>query len=114
MRSYDKKKHIKKANILLESRLNESETYFETLSAVLDMVRLKANKLGYTLDEDELFTQFGTGGISYGQNKGANISLLKDGQPIVGRSGKPLNRALHVSIYRMDSGRYELTVYKTW
>ena len=91
-----------------------SDTYFETLSAVLDYVRQLAAKYGYTLDDDAVFTQFGTGGISYGQTKSANIPLLKDGQPILSKSGKPLNRALRVSIYRMDSGKYELTAYKTW
>ena len=27
---------------------------------------------------------------------------------------KPLNRAVNIVIYRMDSGRYELTFYKTF
>ena len=70
--------------------------------------------MGYELDEDDVNFQFGTGGISYGQTKSATIPLLKDGEPIMGKSGKPLNRAIRVSIYRMDSGRYELTAYKTF
>mgnify|MGYP003650346788 FL=1 len=91
-----------------------SDTYFNTLSATLDYVRQLSAKYGYTVDEDDMNFQFGTGGISYGQTKSANIALLKDGQPILSKSGKPLNRALRVSIYRMDSGKYELTAYKTW
>ena len=98
-----------------EGVLNEgSDTYFETLSAALDHVRRMAEKMGYELDEDAVHFQFGTGGISYGQTKSATIPLLKDGEPIMGKSGKPLNRAISVSIYRMDSGRYELTAYKTF
>lgn len=96
----------------MENRVND--TYFKTLSGALDYVRYEAEKLGYTVDEDSMFTNFGTGGISYGQTKRANIDLLKDGQPIVSKSGKPLNRSLIVVIYRMDSGTYELTCYKSW
>lgn len=61
-----------------------------------------------------MWTNFGTGGIPYGETKSATIRLLKDGQPILGKSGKALNRSVHISIFRMESGRYELTVYKTW
>lgn len=92
----------------------DSDTYFETLSATLDHVREMAKEMGYELDEDAVHFQFGTGGIPYGQTKSATIPLLKDGEPIMGKSGKPLNRAIRVSIYRMDSGRYELTAYKTF
>jgi len=107
---YNKIKRVGEASLLKEN----SDTYFETLSATLDYVRQLANQYGYELDEDDVHFQFGTGGISYGQAKSANIQLLKNGEPIVGKSGKPLNRAIRVSIYRMDSGRYELTAYKTW
>jgi hypothetical protein len=91
-----------------------SDTYFETLSQALDAVRTKAEKIGYTVDEEEMWSVFGTGGITYETTKDGTISLLKDDQPILSKSGKPLNRALHVSIYRMSSGLYELTCYKTW
>ena len=97
-------------NIVTEN----SDTYFKTLSETLDYVRGVAEKMGYTIDEDEMFTQFGTGGVSYGQTKRAHIPLLKDGKPILGKSGKPLGRGLNVIIYRMDSGSYELTLYKSW
>lgn len=93
---------------------SSDDTYFETLSSTLDKVRGTAEQLGYTLDEEEVNLQFGSGGISYEQTKQATIPLLKNGQPIVGKSGKPLNRSLRVAIYRMSSGMYELTCYKTW
>jgi len=102
---------------LLESKgllKEDSDTYFETLSATLDHVREMAKEMGYELDEDEVNFQFGTGGIPYEKTKSATIPLLKDGEPIMGKSGKPLNRAISVSIYRMGSGRYELTAYKTF
>jgi len=118
MRRHDKKIHMEKVNILFEQRINEIDlddnVYFETLSAALDEVRRKAETLGYELDEDAVHFQFGTGGISYGITKSATIDLLKNGEPILSKSGKPMNRALRVVIYRMSSGRYELVVYKTW
>ena len=94
--------------------LNENDTYFETLSQALDVVRDKAVSLGYEVNEEDMFSNFGTGGISYETTKSANIELLKDGEPILSKSGRPINRALSVSIYRMPSGKYELTLYKTW
>ena len=99
-----------------ESKINEnsSDTYFETLSGTLDYVREQVLKMGYTLDEDDVHFKFGTGGISYGQTKSAVIPLLKNGEPILSKNGKPLNRGVNIVIYRMDSGRYELTFYKTF
>jgi hypothetical protein len=92
----------------------DTDTYFDTLSQALDAVRDKAEKAGYTVDEEEMWRRFGTGGVPYETTKDGTISLLKDGKPILNKRGKPLNRAIHVSIYRMPSGSYELTCYKTW
>jgi len=111
---FEKLTGLKKESINVDVLKEDSDTYFETLSATLDHVREMAKEMGYELDEDDVNFQFGTGGISYGQTKSATIPLLKDGEPIMGKSGKPLNRAIRVSIYRMDSGRYELTAYKTF
>lgn len=107
---------IKQVLRLLEkSILKESEdTYFPTLSATLDRVREQARELGYEVNEDDMWSSFGTGGIRYGETKRANIGLLRNGEEILGKRGKPLNRAIVVSIYRMDGGTYELTAYKTF
>ncbi len=80
-----------------------SDTYFPTLSAALDKVRENVEKRGFTVDEDAIFNQFGTGGVNYGETKRANIPLLKD--------GRPSRRNVTIAIYRMDSGTYELTAY---
>lgn len=122
MRKKDKLERIIKVNLLTENRyvvtkiLNESnsDTYFETLSGLLDFLRNKYNVGEYSLSENDLMSNFGTGGVSYGTTKKGNIDILKNGEPILGSSGKPLNRSIIVSIYRMDSGRYELTDYKSW
>lgn len=122
MRRFDKVENIRKANLLAEQRhleskgliIENSDTYFETLSAALDAVRAKAEKLGLEANEDDIFLNFGTGGISYETTKSANISLLQNGKPILDKRGREANRYLHVSIYRMPSGKYELTMYKTF
>ena len=125
MRRFDKKKQMANANLLIEQRYlktkgliseisENNDTYFESLSETLDAVRRKATSMGLEVDDEEIWTNFGTGGISYGSTKSATIPLLKDGKPILDRRGKVANRAIRVSIYRMDSGRYELTMYKTW
>ena len=91
----------------LETEITEvtnNDTYFETLSAALDAVRERVAKKGYTVDEDDMFAQFGTGGIGYGQTKRATIPLLKNGIP-------DKRRSVTIAIYRMDSGMYELTAY---
>jgi hypothetical protein len=126
MRRFDKNDNIRKANLLSEQRyltdrgfINEdgngnNDTYFETLSEVLDAVRQKAAQLGFEVDEQTIWTNFGTGGISYETEKSANIPLLQNGEPILDKRGNEANRYIRVSIYRMPSGRYELTMYKTW
>jgi len=122
MRRFDKDKNIEKANILTEQRYIESkgllkensDTYFESLAETLDAVRDKATSMGLELDEEDIWAHFGTGGIPYGSTKSATIPLLKDNNPILNKRGKVANMAIRVSIYRMDSGRYELTQYKTW
>jgi hypothetical protein len=82
----------------------QNDTYFETLSAALDAVRERVEKKGFTVDEDDMFTQFGTGGINYGETKRATIPLLRNGIP-------DKRRSVTIAIYRMDSGKYELTAY---
>lgn len=93
---------------------NDSDTYFKTLASALDYVRNEVTKMGYELDEDDMWSSFGTGGVGYGETKRGTITLLKDGKPLLSKRGKPLNRAIQIVIYRMDSGTYELTWYKTW
>ncbi len=44
------------------------------------------------------------GGMSYNETKSANI-------PIVTLQGKPTKKYAHITIYRAESGRYEVTTY---
>lgn len=79
------------------------EIYHETLSSALEFAKEKAEKAGYEIDEDDMFNTFGTGGVGYGETKSGIISLYKN--------GKPARKGLAISIYRMPSGKYELTSY---
>jgi hypothetical protein len=104
-------------NVVFDPQMNEgveSDTYFKTLASALDYVRNEVSKMGYELDEDDMWSSFGTGGVGYGETKRGTITLLKDGKPLLSKRGKPLNRGIQIVIYRMDSGTYELTWYKTW
>jgi hypothetical protein len=89
---------------LTEVKTQQNDNYFDTLSQALDAVRERVVKKGYVVDENAMFTSFGTGGINYGETKRANIPLLKNNIP-------QKNRSVTIAIYRMDSGSYELTAY---
>ncbi len=87
---------------LNEIRYNP-ENYFNTLSEAIDAAVQMALSMGYTVNEDEIFHQFGTGGVGYGETKRGSITLYKE--------GIEQKKALQIIIYRMDSGKYELTTY---
>ena len=79
--------------------------YFSTLSGALDQASKSAKEeAGLFVDNEDMFTSFGTGGIRYGHNKKASISLIDC-------KGKESKKCLQISIYRMNSGFYELTDY---
>jgi hypothetical protein len=99
--------NFKKSLLELSSILNEhksEETYFDTLKKALDNVSEKTKKEGYEIvDQEREFFLFGVGGIEYGENKKKSFYLEKD--------EKKSKNKLHIQIYRMDSGRYELNQY---
>lgn len=81
------------------------QIYHETLSSAVNESLAEIALRGAVLrDAEEITRVFEFGGISYGQNKEAHaeIATLK---------GKGTRKFAHASIYRMESGRYELTVY---
>ena len=78
------------------------EVYHETLAGAFETITDFLAEKGYEVSDDQLF-QFGTGGISYGTTKRYSFELT--------REGEPAKNLLHVQIYRMDSGMYELNMY---
>lgn len=90
------------ANIIKE--VKDNDTYFDTLSQALQKVEERAKKDGFEIvDQEREFFLFGIGGIKYGETKRGRFDLEKE--------GKLSRKKLHVQIYRMDSGRYELNQY---
>ena len=77
------------------------ETYFETQNAALHCADTMAKDKGYQPQYPEtLWCEH----VDYGTTVKYHIPMLTKG-------GFPARKYLHISLYRMDSGRYELT---TW
>jgi hypothetical protein len=82
-------------------RSYQSDTYFETQQAALHHSDKMATSRGYIPQyPDYLWTEH----VAYGTN-------VKYCIPMLTSKGNPARKCLHISLYRMDSGRYELT---TW
>jgi hypothetical protein len=78
------------------------ETYFETQQSALDYSHSMAISKGYDPQyPDYLWTEH----VAYGTTVKYCLPL------VVIKTGNRAKKYLHISLYRMDSGRYELT---TW
>jgi hypothetical protein len=80
---------------------HQTDTYFETQQAALHHSHLNAVANGYVPQyPDHIWTEH----VSYG-------TTVKYAIPMLTSKGNPARKYMHISLYRMDSGRYELT---TW
>jgi hypothetical protein len=78
-----------------------SETYFETQASALDFVEVEMQKLGIQVQyPNSIWTEH----VAYGTTVNYNLHLRN-------RTGNPMRKWLNISLYRMDSGRYELNWY---
>jgi hypothetical protein len=77
-------------------------TYFDTQAQALDYAYEDARKRGYEVVMPNNPVSF-FGHIEYIHTKRYTFDLTKD--------GKEQKKCLHVILYRMDSGWYELTHY---
>ena len=83
-------------------RTYSSNSYFENQSSALNEVFQHVQSKGYSVNEpDNLWTEH----VSYGTTVHYNLPLIKTS------TGNPARKWLHIALYRMDSGRYELTHY---
>ena len=84
--------------------MNNSQTYFETQAAALDYV------LESIIEEnryDVLYPNcFWVDHVAYGETQRYQLDLL------VKKTGHNARKSLHIILYRMNSGKYELTFYK--
>jgi len=84
----------------------EYETYHETLASVLDEAEEYITKKGYKFTEDRYYPDVTSGGIPYGVTQ----RITRDVEEV---AGKQRQNTLILTIYRMDSGRYELVMFLT-
>src|SRR6056300_1455506 len=86
-----------------------NEDYYKSASDAADAARKYAEKKGFEIDEDDWQTQIALGGKhnrlrpGVGKTHSFSVGLTKN--------GKPQRKALNISLYGMDSGKFELTSY---
>lgn len=84
------------------------DSYFETLSAALHafVERTKEDGGAFLVETETLAHVCGQfyGGVSYGQTVSRSFELATF-------KGKSTKKWAHVTLYRMESGRYELVSY---
>lgn len=77
----------------------KQETYFETQSAALTSAEEYAKHKGFSVNFESIKPEH----VAYGQTVSYSVELMKD--------GVPTKKMLQISLYRMESGKYELTNY---
>ena len=82
-----------------EARELQQETYFETQNGALQSAEEYATHKGYTVNWESINPEH----VAYGQTVKYSVELMKDGMPA--------RKMLQISLYRMESGKYELTNY---
>jgi hypothetical protein len=82
-----------------EARKLQQETYFETQTGALQSAEEYATHKGYTVNWESINPEH----VAYGQTVKYSVELMKD--------GTPSRKMLQISLYRMESGKYELTNY---
>jgi hypothetical protein len=95
----------------LGESVNEAkdETYFKTASDAVGYARAQAEKKGFEIDEQDWNSEITMGGRysrtrpGVGKTNSFSVGLLK--------GGKPQRKNLNISLYGMESGKFELTYY---
>jgi hypothetical protein len=104
-------------SIIAESKIksvlsvNEAkdETYFKTASDAVGYARAQAEKKGFEIDTQDWNSEITMGGRysrtrpGVGKTNSFSVGLLK--------GGKPQRKNLNISLYGMESGKFELTYY---
>ena len=83
------------------STTKDFRSYYSSLGELKDEVREVVKLRGYTLNEDEYFT---LQHVPYEMTERRTITIYT-------KNGNEAKKALHLAIYRMPSGNYELTAY---
>jgi hypothetical protein len=87
------------------TKKKEVESYFDTYSAAISAALDDTREKGYDVDEDDIWMKIsvGEGRPKVGKSQTVSLTLYKN--------GKEQRRALHISVYAMEGGQYELTHY---
>lgn len=97
-------------NIIAEIKDNsKDEIYFKSATEAVEHAKSMAERRGFEIDENDWFSEITMGGKYSRLRPGVakthsfSIGLTKD--------GKPQKKNLNISLYGMESGKYELTTY---
>ena len=82
-----------------EARGFQQETYFDTQARALESAEEYAKHKGYSVNWESVNPEH----VGYGQTVKYSVALSKD--------NVPAKKMLQISLYRMESGKYELTNY---
>jgi hypothetical protein len=78
------------------------DSYFQTQASALDATVSAADEMGYIIKyPDRIWAEH----VNYGHTVKYSFPL------IVKKTGNHAKKRLHITLYRMDSGSYELTYY---
>ena len=96
-------------SVLPVNEASYSDTYFNSFTDAVSHARKVAEKKGFEIDENDWQSQIALGGKysrsrpGVGKTNTFTVGLLK--------GGKPQRKALQISVYGMESGKFELTHY---
>jgi hypothetical protein len=105
-------------SIIEEAKLNPkpqvkeasySDTYFNSATDAVMFARTQAEKRGFQINDEDWHSQITLGGKysrtrpGVGKTHSFSVGLLK--------GGKPQRKNLNISLYGMESGKFELTHY---
>jgi hypothetical protein len=85
----------------MRTKIKEPEIYHDTMSQAIDTAIEYAKNKGYVVSDESITGLWDA--MSYETYQTKLYTLIKD--------NKPQRKCLNISLYRMHSGRYELTTY---
>ena len=80
------------------------KNYHETLGEAIRDAAESLKNAAIDFNHEELHERFSVDGVKYGETKECHFELYSI-------SGKPTKKFGNVSVYRMERGTYELTIY---
>ncbi len=96
-------------DVIKEIKDKSNDTYFKTASAAVQFAKTQTEERGFEIDDKDWNSEITMGGRygrlrpGVGETHKFSISLIKN--------DKPQKKNLNISLYGMESGKYELTYY---